>query len=159
MKLALLIGSGSDINGRKMKSQIDTANDIFIARINRHYGEEIDVGIQTHLIFGFDTSVIPDYLKHVQFINPYTLNDQAFIQSVRDRINYRNPSTGIMGLYWLLDNGYKPVVIGFGFKNGELINKIKTYPDGQQEISTWHNFALENEKLIELHEKGDILLL
>lgn len=159
MKLALLIGSGSDINGRRLQQTIDNAKDVTIARINKHYGNQIDIGIKTDIIFGFDTSIIPAYLKQAQFIDPYILDNGRFRNSVQERLGHHNPSTGIMGVYWLLDNDYSPIVIGFGFKNGELVNNIKTYPNGQQEISYYHNFGLENNKLKELQDQGKILLL
>lgn len=50
-KNILVIGSGSDLDGRKMKELIDGDTYDVIARVNKYYGSPDDVGTRTDYIF------------------------------------------------------------------------------------------------------------
>lgn len=51
-KTVLIIGSGADIDGRRLKNLIDNTNRFdIVARVNKHYGNELDTGKRTDVIF------------------------------------------------------------------------------------------------------------
>jgi len=51
-KTVLIIGSGADIDGRRLKYLIDNTNRFdIVARVNKHYGNELDTGTRTDVIF------------------------------------------------------------------------------------------------------------
>lgn len=46
----LVVGSGSDLDGRKLGREIDGGRWDVIARVNKHYGSREDVGERTDVI-------------------------------------------------------------------------------------------------------------
>lgn len=50
-KNILIIGSGADIAGRRMGRDIDAGKWDIVIRLNKHYGDAVDVGTRTDIWF------------------------------------------------------------------------------------------------------------
>lgn len=167
LKKCIVIGSGSDIVGRGLGSRIDAGEFGEVCRITRHYGEDIDVGTKTDKLFSFQRLFWRndcvrrwgEERPYGEFINPFSLEKEVGrVAQIAGKLEH--PSTGFWAIFWLIHNGYFPTLIGYGFKDGKLVNKYKTYPNGMQEREMkWHNFMRENDCLYRMHFNGKLRLL
>lgn len=174
-KRVLVIGSGSDLDGRGMGDDIDGGAWDAVVRANKVYGNPRDTGSRT------DVLVISrsDYL----YSNPEWLPARAarFIKTVislEDHMGYSvtefndlrarlgsYPSTGMRAVDWVLNNGAAHVdVIGFGWRNGGFSNK-KAYTGYDAamlpsilidrnlvDLNSYHDFGRENDMLVHLEK-------
>lgn len=169
-KRAILIGSGSDLNGRGMGRDIDRGFHGIIARVNRLYGALPDVGARTDVLFTFHPLIwdrackgrFGKALPYRRIVIPQKISGGRLYEDVKERFGLKKPTTGLLAAAYLISQGYHPEVVGFGFRAGVLVNFHKTYPDGRPEDErqyAQHDFDRENEILQELHCKGDLTLL
>lgn len=169
---AILIGSGSDVNGRALGALIDAGRLGWVGRVNRIYGEAADVGTRTDFLFTYDDENrfwTEDCLKRFGRVMPYGRlvnnqfrNDGCFYEDCKRRLRLKHPTTGIQAAMYLMQQGYRPKLVGFGFNGVHLVNPVKTYPDGSADPKTggrWHDFDRENMWLLRWHTEGKLTLM
>lgn len=165
----LLIGSGSDIVGRGLAERINAGEFGPVGRVNRLYGDIADVGTRTDILFSYKHDLFwkhdfekrgEEPLPYDGYVNPHCYDNGMLEVRCRAHSKVQHPSTGLLAIYYLIENGYFPTIIGYGFRDGVLVNPIKTYPDGRQEkVASYHSFKWENKDLVKLQEEGLIRLL
>lgn len=150
-KRVLLIGSGMDLNNRKLQSRIDNPNGEwdFIARVNKYYGDPTDVGTRTDLVFTATSQLVatcfPQHLIKDSYVvgfregyhcdSPYWRKRLALLLNINHDI-----STGGSAIYWLLERGAIVDLIGFGFRDKQ---DKKVYCDGAIDNNVHYNWQWE----------------
>lgn len=144
----LVIGSGLDLNGRRLADAIDfSARWDVVARLNKYYGDPRDVGRRCELGFirwrGWQTKQGGAVMREGQDWWPYdvrcgvrrwvVLNEFAGISPgehdmTAAEAGVEKPSCGLLAVAWLLNRGARAVdVIGFGMgATGWLARKAYT---------------------------------
>lgn len=119
-KHVLLIGSGWDIAGKRLGHDIDNGKWDIIARVNRLYGDPVDVGTKTDIFFtrwrswlGSITPVV-DKAKYI-FINENEGITKEEYLSIRNEVGVEHVSAGTVACAWLLNRGAIVDAIGFGY--------------------------------------------
>lgn len=162
-KRVIVIGSGIDLNGRKLGEAIDRGEFGKVVRVNKFYGDPIDVGTVTDVLFSFNTKFWrPECGKFKHFINVVMLDRGAFRYDVVRKYGIakgKRASTGLCAVDYYVRNGYDVTVIGYGFRDSKLVTPHKTYTDGTPDNIVVIDFDYENECLKRLAEEGKITLL
>lgn len=128
----LVIGSGSDIDGRGMGDEIDNGDRI-VVRVNKSYGAPADVGTRTDVIF----TRFKHWLELYPWFGRKAQEEAKCIIACNDRIGYTEEdlhraeaacvpktgtkvgSAGLLAVEYALHCGANRVdVIGFGWRNG-----------------------------------------
>lgn len=154
-KKILVIGSGDDIDGRKMQGLVDGGAYDIIARVNKHYGSREDVGNRTDYVFTrwqqwlanedwFTKEQLGD-AKEIVVLNQFTALKKfdGFSQTeyrwLCMQVGHQQVSAGIQALAYFLNRGVATVdVIGYGCTNGKF-KKTKEYTTGSQGTTPAHN--------------------
>ena len=154
-KKVLLIGSGSDLNGRKMGDRISAAECEWdmIARVNRPYGDAEDVGKRLDLCFvcrrvwlnyNFNPSFLRSGFRVIAFDDGVGC-EQGYRSKAALGANIgTKSSTGFAAAYWLLEQGATVEIIGFGSRENM---SVKTYPDGTVDNNPNYDWAAERQWL------------
>ena len=147
-KRILIIGSGEDLDSRRMKDEIDNSDrwDL-VVRINKMYGREECVGRRTDVIVTrwaqwvgvgnkfFDKDVV-DAAKRVVILNQsigYSESEKSIIAS---EIGVDKVSAGPQAVAYFINRGVEHIdLIGFGYLNGEFM-KQKRYADNSHNYKT-----------------------
>lgn len=167
-KKCIIVGSGYDLTGRGLGERIDAGEFGDVIRISRRYGETEDVGVRTDVMFTFMKELWDRWCVRQLGMEqplPYgklvVMRDlpEALKHDVRLRVRPSAPTTGFYAVYWALENGYKPTIIGFGFVNGVKERNEKVYTNGFVDESKKHNFALEDKYLKKLRREGKIEII
>ncbi len=164
-KKVLLIGSGADLDGRKMQSEIDTGTTYdFIARVNKPYGAIEDVGTKTDVILVRKASWFRffwrDFMMNRQRMSEAEraakpVLDVVFNEGVNCRHDYGffaahhlgffRLSTGLLAAKWLKEQGADVTAIGYGWSEGAFV-PVKTYTQTKQEdANPNYDWKRENE--------------
>lgn len=139
-KTVLLIGSGQDLDGRRMKNLIDDPNSKFdlVARLNKHYGTDQDTGTRTDIIItrwsqwltplqGFFTESDINNAKKIIILNQFLGYSQSEGEALKLETGLNKTSAGIQALHYFINRGAKRIyIIGFGYYS-DGINRGKTY--------------------------------
>lgn len=134
-KTVLLIGSGSDLDGRAMQEQIDGEGYDIVARINHPFGAVADVGTRTDMVFVRRREWASYYFHGEQMKNCRIVAfrdgvgcDKDYDEAVRAELvpHAVKASTGLCAVRWLLERGAKVTCIGFGWRDGAFASD-KTY--------------------------------
>lgn len=135
-KTVLLIGSGSDLDGRAMQKQIDGDSYDIVARINHPFGAPADVGTRTDMVFVRRREWASYYFHGPQMQGCRIVAfrdgvgcDRDYDAAVRAALvpQAAKASTGLCAVHWLLEHGAKSVtVLGFGWRDGAFAD-AKTY--------------------------------
>lgn len=148
-KKIILIGSGNDIDGRKMGEIIDGENYDIVARVNKHYGSREDAGNRTDVILTRWNQWLDNEewfsdeeqhsAKEIVILNQYIGFSQTEYNWLCAQVGHQQVSAGIQAIAFFLNRGVKQVdVIGFGCKNGKF-KKTKEYTTGSQGTTPTHN--------------------
>ena len=153
-KKVLLIGSGADLTGRAMQERIESGAEwAAIVRINKHYGDPVDVGCRT------DVAVLARRVWYnYYFLNcPHVSRMVAFAEGIGCPKNYRatvaaelglqRVSTGLAAAHLLLAAGAELDIIGFNAPGGVPSEGGKIYADGTPDGNSAYDWAAELEWL------------
>lgn len=162
----LLIGSGADLNGRRLGSQIDAGHFGLIARCNYLYGDPLDIGHRTDFLFtrrsGWLSQIPPGIryaLRECIIINEGKGVHGDELAITAQEAGVERASCGLIAAAWLLRRGYRVSAIGFGFSGGKFAAE-KKYPSsaysvgkqaehlkGRTDINPNYNWPAENKWL------------
>lgn len=148
-KKIILIGSGNDIDGRKMGEIIDGENYDIVARVNKHYGSREDAGNRTDVILtrwnqwldntDWFTEEEQAQAKEIIVLNQHIGFSQTEYQWLCAQVGHQQVSAGIQAIAFFLNRGVKQIdVIGFGSVNGKF-KRTKEYTTGSQGTTPTHN--------------------
>ena len=166
-KKVLIIGSGEDLDSRRMEHEIDHSDrwDL-VVRINKLYGRKECVGERTDVIISrwnqwitkgnrFFPQEIIDAAKKVVILNQhigYSENEKALIAC---EIGVPHVSAGPQAVAYFLNRGCEHVdLIGFGYLNGEFLKEKRyadnshNYPTRMKDNNNLYDWAKEREWLI-----------
>lgn len=154
-KSVLIIGSGSDLDGRKMQEDIEGSKYDIIARVNKLYGAREDVGTRTDVLFTrwnswldnkewFNDDVQAN-AKEVVILNQHIGYSATEYQWLCARVGHEHVSAGAQAVDFFLNRGAKQVdIIGFGSINGQF-NPDKVYTQGSKGTTPEHNTTKEGK--------------
>ncbi len=162
-KSVLLIGSGADLDGRDLGSAIDSkerAGFDLIARVNKKYGKVEDVGKHVDILFVCrHIWAVRWWLKGEENeiyrqMNPLVIAFREgvgvsckFERESAEAVGLKKTSTGLNAARWLVEQGAKVTVIGFGYRDGKF-PIFKTYTESKKiDANPNYNWRVENEWL------------
>lgn len=136
-KHVLVIGSGRDLDGRKLGNAIDSGKWDTVVRVNKLYGGPEDVGTRTDIIVTRWTSWLKDHkdwfsddvqrdAKGIIVLNEFKGYTKDEYRALCDSLDHCMASGGIQAVSYCLNRGAKVDVIGFGFKDGKHGGKVYT---------------------------------
>lgn len=163
-KRILIIGSGLDIDGRRLKKKIESDFFDFVARVNKHYGREIDSGTRTDFIF---TRWLQWSKKEFSFFSENELNEAKAIIILNQHIGYSETelsillnelkhnkvSAGLQAIHYFLNRGVKEVwLLGFGkysdgFKEKRYCSNSFNFKKGHFDNNPAYDWNKEKEWL------------
>lgn len=158
-KTVLIIGSGNDLDDRKMGQIIDGDTYDIIARVNKHYGSPEDVGNRTDYIFTrwqqwlanseWFTPEELEQAKEIVVLNQHTALKKFDSYSRTEyewlchKVGHEAVSAGAQVVDYFLNRGVKHVdIIGFGCKNGKF-KRDKVYTKRSEGTMPTHNTTAE----------------
>jgi len=153
----LLIGSGADLDGRKLGAAIDAGNYGAVARVNRPYGAAADAGSRADIVFvrrrlwlnwHFRRSALAPGARIIAFREGVGC-PPGYESEVAARLGLPRCSTGLLAAQWLLDAGAKVSAIGFGCKDGVFAESKRYAVTGAADANAAYDWATENAWLKE----------
>ncbi len=157
-KRVLLIGSGADLDGRHMQAEIDSGTTYdLIARVNKPYGYQEDVGTKTDLILVRKAVWLKVFWQRFIREHPQAVAEVVFNEGLNCRRDYgwfaarelgfARLSTGLLAAKWLKEQGADVTAIGYGWREGAFL-PVKTYTQTKQEdANPNYDWTRENEWL------------
>ena len=160
-KTVLIIGSGQDIDGRRMKNIIDGNHFDIVARVNKMYGNEQDIGTRTDFIFtrwqqwikkgmNFFTDETLKQAKKIIVLNQHVGYSESEKNELLFEVGHPAVSAGIQTIHYFLNRDVKKVcLIGFGhfqdgFKNEKKYCKNShNYPNGMIDKNPHYDWSKE----------------
>ena len=152
-KRVLLVGSGCDVNGRRMGAAVDAVGGRWdvVVRLNRHYGAVCDVGGRTDVIFTrwrkwlqwwgkAELAAVSD----VVVVNEYRGISAEEMALNCAEVGHDAVSIGVHAAGYLLRRGAVVEGIGLGWLQGAFARQ-KRYPDGRLDGNVRYDWAAENE--------------
>lgn len=160
-KKILVIGSGSDLDGRNMGELIDSDKWDIVARCNKMYGNPKDVGTRLDYVFTrwqqwldnkeFFTKEQLDNATEIVVLNQHTALKRwdSFCETeywwLCNQVGHEHVSCGAQTIAFFLNRGAKSVdVIGFGSKEGRFL-KDKVYTTGSKGTTPVNNTTKEGK--------------
>lgn len=154
-KRVLLVGSGLDVNGRRLAAAVDGPRSRWdvVVRMNRHYGNPEDVGLRTDVIFtrwkrwlGWWSREALEAVSDVVVLNEYMgFSAEELALDCRE-VGHDAASIGLHTAAFLVRRGALVEGIGFGCAGG-VFAREKRYPDGRRDGNLRYNWRAENEWL------------
>lgn len=150
-KKVLVIGSGSDLDGRKLGELIDGDYYDVVARVNKHYGSVEDVGNRTDVIITRWTSWLDNYdwfspdeqskASDIVILNQHVGYSQSEYQWLTVQVGHQQVSAGAQAISYFLNRGASIIdVIGYGCKDGKF-QRNKEYTRGSTNTTPTHNMV------------------
>lgn len=153
----LLIGSGCDLNGRRLGKQIDSGKFGLVCRINKPYGLPADVGTRTDVIITRWSSWVKKFFGTDKPTCPCVILNEHLGFSVQEHLlaslecGVTRPSAGILAICWALNRGAARVrVIGFGYDARSGWANQKIYASGELDANPLYDWDREH-KWIQRH--------
>lgn len=154
-KKILVIGSGSDLDDRKMGSIIDGDTYDIVARVNKHYGSKEDAGNRTDFIFTRWYSWLDKHewfneeeqanAKQIIILNQHVGYSRTEYEWLCLKVGHEHVSAGAQVIDYFLNRGVKNIdVIGFGCKNGKF-KRDKVYTNRSEGTTPKHNTTAEGK--------------
>lgn len=142
-KNVLIIGSGADLDGRKLGKEIDLGKWDVVIRCNKLYGSREDTGTRTDVLFTRwnswldNKAFIPDEVmagvKFTVIANQHIGVSRTEYGWLCSQVGKDQVSCGPQAVHWALAHGAARVdLIGFGRKQG-VFTKDKVYPEADKE--------------------------
>lgn len=166
-KRVLIIGSGIDIDGRRLQRTIDGNRFDIVCRVNKHYGEEKDAGTRTDCIVtrwaqwyqggqDFFPQELIDGAKQIVVLNQHCGFSETEQQIIASEIGVEKASAGVQAVAYFLNRGAREIwLLGFGyyqdgFHNGKRYCKnSKNYPAGMQDKNPFYDWNKERAFLLQ----------
>lgn len=161
-KTVLIIGSGADIDGRRLANLIDNTNRFdIVARVNKHYGNELDTGKRTDVIvtrwnqwvkkgMNFFSDEMIDNAKQIIILNQHIGFSETENQIICNEVGHERVSAGIQAISYFLNREAKEIyLLGYGMtKNGFMKEKKYcknsfNYKDGLKDTNDFYNWNKE----------------
>ena len=162
----LIIGSGADNDGRRMRDKIDSNYYDLVIRVNKHYGKVEDVGTRTDLIFTRwyqwiakgQTFFREDDLRQAKKV--IILNQQVGISASEMQqgcieIGHSKVSAGIYAALWCINRGAEQIdLIGYGhYQDGfrqdkKYCQNSYNYPDRMTDNNPLYDWQKEQRWLL-----------
>ena len=162
----LIIGSGADNDGRRMRDKIDSNYYDLVIRVNKHYGKVEDVGTRTDLIFTRwyqwiakgQTFFREDDLRQAKKV--IILNQQVGISASEMQqgcieIGHNKVSAGIYAALWCINRGAEQIdLIGYGhYQDGfrqdkKYCQNSYNYPDRMTDNNPLYDWQKEQRWLL-----------
>ena len=164
----LLIGSGIDLNGRRMAARIDSGHHGRVVRINKPYGHPLDTGTRCDLLVTrfpdwptrFFGAALPATLPTL-CLNTHTGTNlpadwppftQEEHRAACAELGHPHASAGMLAAFYLLNRGQRHIaVIGFGYHPHTGWAPDKRYPDGTVDTNPAYNWPRERAWLQNNH--------
>ena len=164
-KRVIIIGSGSDNDGRRMQKKIDGNFYDYVIRVNKHYGKVEDTGNRTDIIFTrwlqwiskgqpFFSDDDLQQAKKVIIINQQVGISQAEIEQGQIEIGHSKASAGLYAALWCLNRGVRQIdLIGYGhhqdgFTGGKkYCQNSYNYPDRMRDNNALYEWSKEQQWL------------
>lgn len=139
-KKIILIGSGIDIDGRKLGERIDNGEWDYVCRVNKHYGSTEDVGTRTDIIITRKTAWLDnrdwfseDEVKNAKVtvvLNEHIGYSAEEYEDLTSKVWHHSVSAGAQAIDYFINREADRIdVIGFGWKDGKRC-KNKEYTQG-----------------------------
>lgn len=167
-KTVLIIGSGNDIDGRRLQKTIDDKNRFdFVARVNKHYGNEQDSGTRTDIIFTrwhqwindgveFFTKEEIENAKQVIILNQFINYSQTELNILLEELGTTAASAGLQAIQYFLNRDVRRIyLLGFGMtregftKQKRYAMNSKNYPSGMFDMNTHYNWDKEKSYMLQ----------
>lgn len=162
----LIIGSGADNDGRRMRDKIDGNYYDLVIRVNKHYGKVEDVGTRTDLIFTRwyqwiakgQTFFREDDLRQAKKV--IILNQQVGISASEMQqgcieVGHSKVSAGIYAALWCINRGAEQIdLIGYGhYQDGfrqdkKYCQNSYNYPDRMTDNNPLYDWQKEQRWLL-----------
>lgn len=160
-KTVLIIGSGQDIDGRRMKNIIDGNRFDIVARVNKMYGNEQDIGTRTDFIFtrwqqwvkkgmNFFTDEVLTKAKKTIILNQHVGYSESEKNELLVEVGHENVSAGVQSIHYFLNRDVRKIyLIGFGhFQDGfrnvkKYCQNAHNYPNGMTDTNQHYNWKKE----------------
>ena len=164
-KRVIIIGSGADNDGRRMKERIDSNYYDYVIRVNKHYGSPDDTGSRTDIIITrwhqwiakgqkFFTEDDLAQVKKVVIINQSVGISNAEIEQGKVEVGHSKVSAGLYAALWCLNRGVKEIdLIGYGYQNNAFTDSKRycvnsfNYPDRMTDYNPLYNWEREQRWL------------
>lgn len=164
-KRILIIGSGADNDGRRMRERIDSNYYDLVIRLNKHYGKTEDTGTRTDIIFTrwlqwiskgqkFFTEDDLEKAKMIVIINQQVGITAAEIEQGKAEVGHDKISAGIYACLWCLNRGAREIdLIGYGYyydgfrENKRYCQNSYNYPDRMTDNNPLYNWKAEQRWL------------
>lgn len=153
-KNVLVIGSGSDLVGRRMGHIIDSGRWPVVIRVNKNYGSALDVGGRMDVLVTRYADWVQRYFPGPTlgcpkvFLNEHFGWTRAEHIAALHEVQHTAVSAGLCACFWALNRGARSVsVLGFGYHPATGWAQKKRYPDGTLDQNTHYNWAAENRWL------------
>lgn len=161
----LIIGSGSDNDGRRMRARIDSNYYDLVIRVNKHYGKVEDVGTRTDIIItrwyqwiakgqSFFTEDDLAQAKKVIILNQQLGISSTEIEQGCIEIGHTKASAGIYAALWCLNRGAEQIdLIGYGHhadgfrETKKYCQNSYNYPDRMTDTNPLYNWQAEQRWL------------
>ncbi len=153
MKSCIVIGGGIDTVGRRLGERIDSGAFGVVVRVNKPYGDAVDVGVRTDVLVTRWQSWIERFFPGLPpccrvVINEHLGISPVEIASASAEIGWGSVSAGLLACQWALNRGARKVFcIGFGYRLGKGWVARKTYPDGVKDQNPHYKWDRENRWL------------
>ena len=173
-KTVLIIGSGADIDGRRLQRTIDGKRFDIVCRVNKHYGVEKDTGKRTDVIVTrwlqwvkdgsnfFDADELKN-AKATIILNQnvgFSETEQAILCS---ELQVEKVSAGLQAVSYFLNRGARVIyLLGFGMTKEGFMNEKKyckhsiNYNDGMKDTNKFYDW---NKEKIWLKQQSKIRFL
>lgn len=154
MTRCIIIGSGADLVGRRLGKKIDSGHFDRVIRVNKPYGDPVDVGARMDVLVTRYASWIQKYFPGPTIgcpkiiINEHVGISESEHLAAASEIGWKHVSAGTLACMWALNRGARQVfALGFGFHPDRGWPTAKSYPDGTPDNNPHYNWPRENRWL------------
>ena len=165
-KRVLIIGSGADIDGKRLKKLIDGNTFDVVARVNKHYGMEQDTGTRTDVIF---TRWLQWIKKPIDFFSDEEIQNAKQVVILNQHVGYSEnekhlllvelghdaASAGLQAIHFFLNRDVREIyLLGFGmysdgFKQSKkYCKRAFNYSDGMTDTNNAYDWNKERDYML-----------
>lgn len=161
-KRVLIIGSGIDLNGRRLAAEIDSDKWDVVIRLNKAYGLPQDVGTRIDIIFtrwlqwtsptqGFFTAEELNRAKQIIVSNQSYGFSQTEMMMLCEEIGHQHVSCGVQAIAYCLNRSAKSIdLIGYGVwpdgtrtQQKRYCANAKCFPNGMYDTNDIYDWEKE----------------
>lgn len=154
-KTVLVIGSGADLDGRRLGKKIDSGHWDVVIRVNKMVGQPADIGSRMDILITRFRKWVPRFFPFpVAFDELVCLNEEVGISALEMtaaaiEANHDRASAGLIACMWALNRHAARVdAIGFGYSPATGFSSVKKYAVSKKiDNNPLYNWQNENEWL------------